>query len=51
MPSEKVVCKGAGAGILQDYLKMVKMTKEIVKSTFITVTVKTRLAGMKIVNI
>jgi nifR3 family TIM-barrel protein len=35
--------KGAGAGILQDIPKMVEMTKEIVKSTHLPVTVKTRL--------
>jgi len=42
-PVKKVACKGAGAGILQDIPKMVKMTKEIVKSTSLPVTVKTRL--------
>lgn len=42
-PVKKVACKGAGAGILQDIPKMVKMTEEIVKSTSLPVTVKTRL--------
>lgn len=42
-PVKKVACKGAGAGILQDIPKMVEMTKEIVKSTDLPVTVKTRL--------
>ena len=42
-PVKKVACKGAGAGILQDIPKMVKMTSEIVKSTKLPVTVKTRL--------
>ena len=42
-PVKKVACKGAGAGILQDIPKMVKMTAEIVKSTKLPVTVKTRL--------
>lgn len=42
-PVKKVTCKGAGAGILQDIPKMVKMTAEIVKSTHLPVTVKTRL--------
>ncbi|MFT5667589.1 MAG: tRNA-dihydrouridine synthase B [Vicingaceae bacterium] len=42
-PVKKVACKGAGAGILQDIPKMVKMTSEIVKSTNLPVTVKTRL--------
>ena len=42
-PVKKVACKGAGAGILQDIPKMVKMTAEIVKSTSLPVTVKTRL--------
>ena len=40
---KKVACKGAGAGILQDIPKMVRMTAEIVKSTKLPVTVKTRL--------
>ena len=42
-PVKKVACKGSGAGILQDIPKMVKMTAEIVKSTSLPVTVKTRL--------
>ncbi|MBK9450603.1 MAG: tRNA dihydrouridine synthase DusB [Bacteroidetes bacterium] len=42
-PVKKVVCKGAGAGILQDVDKMVAMTREIVQSTHLPVTVKTRL--------
>ncbi len=42
-PVKKVACKGAGAGILRDIPKMVKMTAEIVKSTHLPVTVKTRL--------
>lgn len=42
-PVKKVACKGAGAGILQDIPKMVAMTSEIVKSTSLPVTVKTRL--------
>jgi nifR3 family TIM-barrel protein len=42
-PVKKVVCKGAGAGILQDIPKMIKMTEEIVKRCNIPVTVKTRL--------
>lgn len=42
-PVKKVACKGAGAGILQDIPKMVKMTREIVESTHLPVTVKTRL--------
>lgn len=42
-PVKKVACKGAGAGILQDIPKMVSMTEEIVKSTHLPVTVKTRL--------
>ena len=42
-PVKKVTCKGGGAAILQDIPKMVKMTSEIVKSTNIAVTVKTRL--------
>ena len=42
-PVKKVANKGAGAGILLDIPKMIEMTKEIVKSTKIPVTVKTRL--------
>lgn len=42
-PVKKVVCKDAGAGVLKDIPKMVKMTEEIVKSVALPVTVKTRL--------
>ena len=42
-PVKKVANKGAGAGILKDIPKMIAMTKEIVNSTSIPVTVKTRL--------
>lgn len=42
-PVKKVACKGAGAGILQDIPKMEQMTREIVESTHLPVTVKTRL--------
>jgi len=42
-PVKKVAGKGSGAGILQDIPKMVAMTKTIVESTNIPVTVKTRL--------
>lgn len=42
-PVKKVVCKGAGAGILQDVPKMIKLTKAVVNSTSLPVTVKTRL--------
>lgn len=42
-PVKKVVCKGAGSGILQDIPKMVSLTKAIVESTSLPVTVKTRL--------
>lgn len=42
-PVKKVVCKDAGAGILKDIPKMVKLTEAIVKSTKLPVTVKTRL--------
>jgi tRNA-dihydrouridine synthase B len=42
-PVKKVVCKMAGAGILQDIPRMVKLTEAIVKSTDKPVTVKTRL--------
>lgn len=42
-PVRKVVSKGAGAGILNDIPKMVKMTEAVVKSVKLPVTVKTRL--------
>ncbi len=42
-PVKKVTKKGAGAAILQNISKMVEMTKKIVNSTNIPVTVKTRL--------
>ena len=42
-PVKKVAGRGAGAGILQDIPKMVRLTKEIVNSTSLPVTVKTRL--------
>jgi len=42
-PVKKVAGRGAGAGILKDIEKMVRMTGEIVKSTDLPVTVKTRL--------
>ncbi len=42
-PVKKVVCKMAGAGILQDLDRMVKLTKAVVDSTNLPVTVKTRL--------
>lgn len=42
-PVKKVVCKGAGAGILKDIDKMELLTREIVKRTHLPVTVKTRL--------
>lgn len=42
-PVKKVVCKMAGAGILQDIDRMVSLTKAIVDRTDIPVTVKTRL--------
>ncbi len=42
-PVKKVVNKCAGAGILKDIPKMVELTKAVVKSTNLPVTVKTRL--------
>jgi nifR3 family TIM-barrel protein len=42
-PVKNVACKGAGAALLQDIPKMVKMTEAIVKCTNLPVTVKTRL--------
>ena len=42
-PVKKVVCKGAGAGVLKDIDLMIRLTKAVVKSTHLPVTVKTRL--------
>ena len=42
-PVKKVVCKGAGAGVLKDIDLMVRLTKAVIKSTNLPVTVKTRL--------
>lgn len=42
-PVKKVVCKEAGAGILKNIPKMIALTKAIVDSTNLPVTVKTRL--------
>ena len=42
-PVKKVVCKGAGAGVLKDIDMMVRLTKAVIKSTDLPVTVKTRL--------
>jgi tRNA-dihydrouridine synthase B len=42
-PVKAVACKGAGAALLQDIPKMVKMTEEVVKAVSLHVTVKTRL--------
>jgi tRNA-dihydrouridine synthase B len=54
-PVKKVVCKMAGAGILQDIPKMISLTEAVVKSTSLPVTVKTRLGwdenSIKIVEV
>ncbi len=54
-PVQKVVCKMAGAGILKDIDKMVKLTEAVIKSTQLPVTVKTRLGwdeqSIKIVEV
>lgn len=42
-PVKNVACRGAGASLLQDIDKMVQMTKAVVESTHLPVTVKTRL--------
>lgn len=42
-PVKAVACRGAGAALLQDIPKMVRMTEQIVKCTSLPVTVKTRL--------
>jgi tRNA-dihydrouridine synthase B len=54
-PVKKVVCKGAGAGILRDIPLMVELTKAMVEHTHLPVTVKTRLGwdhdSIKIVEV
>ena len=54
-PVKKVVCKGAGAGILKDIGLMQKLTYEMVRRTNLPVTVKTRLGwdekSIKIVEV
>lgn len=42
-PVKKVVSKGAGAAVLKDVDKMIKLTSAVVRSTALPVTVKTRL--------
>jgi nifR3 family TIM-barrel protein len=42
-PVKKVVCKGAGAGVLKDVDLMVRLTKAVIKGTNLPVTIKTRL--------
>lgn len=42
-PVSKVVCKGAGAGVLKDVALMQRLTAAVVRSTALPVTVKTRL--------
>lgn len=42
-PVRKVVMKGGGAALLQDIPKMIAMTRAVVQSTRLPVTVKTRL--------
>lgn len=42
-PVKKVVTKGAGAAVLKDLDLMVRLTRAVVKSTTLPVTVKTRL--------
>ena len=54
-PVKKVVCKGAGAGILKDIDKMETLTREMAKRTNLPLTVKTRLGwdekSIKIVEV
>ncbi|GLB53163.1 tRNA-dihydrouridine synthase [Neptunitalea chrysea] len=42
-PVKKVVTKGAGAGVLKDVDLMIRLTKAVIDSTSLPVTVKTRL--------
>ncbi len=42
-PVKKVVCKGAGAAVLKNLDLMVRLTRAVVRSTQLPVTIKTRL--------
>jgi nifR3 family TIM-barrel protein len=42
-PVKKVACKGAGAGLLKDIPTLLAITKNVVKSVSLPVTIKTRL--------
>jgi len=42
-PMKKIAGKGAGAGLLRDIPKMIKMAEEVVKAVQLPVTAKTRL--------
>ncbi len=42
-PVKQVACRGAGAALLQDIPKMVRMTQAVIDATHLPVTVKTRL--------
>ncbi|MEI6277336.1 MAG: tRNA dihydrouridine synthase DusB [Prolixibacteraceae bacterium] len=42
-PMKKIATKGAGAGLLRDIPKMVKMAEEVVRAVQLPVTAKTRL--------
>jgi len=42
-PMKKIAGKGAGAGLLRDIPKMIKMAEEVVKAVKLPVTAKTRL--------
>jgi len=42
-PVKKVVCKGAGAGVLKDVDLMIRLTQAVIDGTNLPVTVKTRL--------
>lgn len=44
-PVKAVACRGAGAALLQDIPKMVKMTEEIVKATHLPVNGKSTRLG------
>lgn len=51
-PVKKVVTKGAGAAVLKDIPLMVRLTKAVVNSTGLPVTVKTRLGwNVETINI
>jgi tRNA-dihydrouridine synthase len=47
-PVKKVVCKGAGAGVLKDVDLMIRLTKAVIAGTHLPATVKRVWVGTTI---